>query len=110
MVFVLVIITDTPRAKVTRNAGPVKSTTPLMKARAVPASPKRPTAPITIAMTKKSADNSGSHQPSSHENAAPAMVSCVSGSTRVLLSMAPHGMIENVSSTNVNATRAIISL
>ena len=68
IVLVLVMITDTPRATTTRKAGPVKSITPRMNAFAVPASPRPPTTPITIAMTKNSADSSGSHQPSSQGN------------------------------------------
>ena len=54
IVFVFVMTTDTLRASVTRNAGPVKSMTPLMKAFAVACSPSRPTIPTTIAMTKNS--------------------------------------------------------
>lgn len=65
MVLVLVMITDTPRATVTRKAGPVKSMTPRMNAFAVPDSPSPPTTPTTIAITKNSAHSSGSHQPSS---------------------------------------------
>jgi hypothetical protein len=67
MVCVLVKITDTAIASITRDAGPEKSAIPLTNAFTVAASPSRATTPTMIAMMTNRIVSSGSHQPSSRE-------------------------------------------
>ena len=99
-VWVLVRMTATARAKATKKAGPVKSTTPFMKFLLISDSPRPPAIPVTSVITMNIAVSSGSHQPSSHANAL-VTDSWVTGSTATLFRIEPQGTIEKASRTKV---------